>query len=397
VTVAGENGSVTIYVKGGFFEKSVIVSGGTFVGNGSSGTTAYTLKSDDPMVVEFVAPPKPIASPSSTYLFPTSIFYKPLPANPNLVSAAQSAAWQAEQSPGIFASFWITEDGSNVNDGSSPLYDLVASPLAMKVSCSAVSYAAYTCKQNAPTLNGSTIAVLPAGATRQGGSDHHISGGDAFNEYDFWLVSPVPTTPGGTLTVGGGGVCPKNGDGTACSGARATNVALTLGIVQAGELLACMQSTDPSCVLPHALAAFFRCNGPGFVPPANASDGQCFNPTTGVNQASSTVGIPEGTRGAIDATDAQINAMYPFKSYQAIIYRTMDRYHYGFVDTDSGWSGSSGIGFGVQSGQEFAFQGKRDPWEDVATLSGITWNGSGVQFPMGSWSPPLVFCAAGGC
>jgi hypothetical protein len=326
----------------------------------------------------------------------SSIYYKPLPSTPNLVPAATASAWMAENSPTQFGNFTISEDETSPNDGGDPFYDMVANAVPMIVSCSNTSWAADTCKGGARNLNGATINVLPAGAPREGTTDKHIAGGTATAIDNFWDASTVPAS-GGTLKVGGGGECLKSGDGTGCSGATATDIALPLGLVQANELLGCMQSTNTSCVLPHAISVAFRCNASStvFVKPATSSDGQCFNPKTGVNQ-STTSGLPEGTRGAINETDAQVNALYPYNSFQAIIYRTMDRQHYGFVNRDAAWSGGSGIQIQYQSGSEFKFEGKHDPWQDIATLSKMQWNGSAVQFNMG-WAPPLEFCGSSGC
>jgi hypothetical protein len=265
----------------------------------------------------------------------------------------------------------------------------------MVVSCTNTSYAEELCAAGAYDINNATIMAFPANALHAGDSDHHIAGGTATYEYDFWDTNPLGGK-GSTIYAGGGGVCLKSGDGVGCAGATATKIPLSLGHVQAQELLDCMQSTDQSCVLPHAISVAFRCNGPAYVLPASASDSQCFDPKTGKNLSSPTVGITEGIRGAVNWTDAQINAKYKYNSYQAIILRTMGLQHYGFVNRDSAWSQGPGISLQYQSGQEFTVQGKPDPWKTVASLAGIPWNSSGVQFPMGM-APPLIFCSNAGC
>jgi hypothetical protein len=332
--------------------------------------------------------------------FPKSPYRVPLPANPVFVSAAQSAAWNSANSPSGLGDIVISENGST--DGADPIYYVDGDGTDFTLACNKQSYSAYACSintsnpNNMRNMNGVTMSAFPLGAITSGDSDHHIVGIDTINGYevDIWLGRPFPTSPNATWSVGGAGECALDGDGTGCSGSTATNMALSMGNIRPEDILYCLnQSPNPdTCVLPYALAMAPKCNGTGFTYPATASDGQCFD--SAGNNLSNSSGIPEGTRGCINMTDAQINAL-PYPAYEKVVYRTMDCEHYGVFDRDSNWSGGPGFVFQYQGGEAYTAFGQTDPWKTLANQVGVNAsNGDNFTLKFSDMAkPPFVWCA----
>ncbi len=395
MTVSGENGAVTVYVKGGNFKSSEIVSGGTFVGAGSTGAVAYTNKTADPEIVEFVAfPPVVLPSPTAALpypqqcvdLYPTSIFCQPLPANP--VFNANSATWDTAQGGGgTIAGMQVSETGAPPNDGSFPVVYGTNIPLVpVNIDCSLVSWGPWTCvtKGDNPNSVLTTTVQLPEQLIVEGTTDAHYGYGNATLKQTFWCwlcgtangaepKNPINLTAGQTFNVGTAGACSWSGDGTGCSGSFATNIAGDIGILDPLEILAAL--AVPDGYIHHAIKIFPTCNGTPFVPPATASDGQCFRGPNGSNIATS-AGLPEGSRGRYNLTFAQIDAL-SIPDYQKVILRTLRMY--GTVDSDTGWGGSpNAAAFAEQGAQAYLQMGLPDGWATLANYEENEGNGKYV-------------------
>jgi hypothetical protein len=343
-----------------------------------------------PTTVTITRPNIPSPGPTMVSYYTSSAFYTKLPPVPAL--AVLSAVWLADQSPSSFDSFTIDETQTSPNDGGDPIYSGLGAGLALKVSCSKQTYSAYTCahQPNSPNLDGVVVTSCYPGVIPEIGSDHHVACINIVRgvEDDFWDASPFPTAAG-TYAVGGAGECALGGPGIGCSGSTATDLPLSLGLIDPNALLLCMQSTDASCTLGHAISMALKCNDSAYVSPAAASDGQC-----GAGLGSAGNRVPEGTRFFLNMTDAQINALYPPSSYEAIVYRTIDVQHYGAFDRDSSWSGAAGFNFQVAGWQPYGTA--NDPWRTVASLSGMPFSPTMV-FTFTMPHPPIVFCNVAAC
>ncbi|MBD5606972.1 MAG: hypothetical protein IAI48_18075 [Candidatus Eremiobacteraeota bacterium] len=325
--------------------------------------------------------------------FPSSPYRKTLPNTPALVSSSQSAAWNAMQASDDFSSITISEDGTNGNDGSDPTTYTNGDGTGYKLDCDKYSYSHYSCNStaNVRSLSGATVKI-PLGAITAGDSDHHIVNIDvvAGIEDDIWEGRPIPSSSGATWAVGGGGECALSGSGSGCGGAVATNIAATLGLVRAEDILYCLEgsSSPSSCTLPYAVSIALACNGSGVEYPATASDAQC-----GGGQGTSSTRIAEGTRGCLNMTDAEINAT-SYRDDEKVVYRTMDCAHYGVFDRDSAYDEGPGISIQYQGGEAYAAFSQTDPWKTLAARVGIAkQNRADYIFPYTLTKPKFVWCA----
>jgi hypothetical protein len=437
-------GAVNVFYGGGPVYAITVTQGGQTT-NLPAGPTAYTVMTSSPMVVEFivnplptpvptpaptpaptptVAPtpvpsPSPSAAPSPTPQpsssadvgpfsslkkivptsgaypwYPSSPYHSVLPASPQVVPAATAAAWFAEQSPSKFGSITIDPSGKNANDGGNPVTYTDGDGQNVNISCTAVSWAVYSCAQpdSMKNMNGATVAIPfpPIGSLiAEGTTDHHVGNIDTAmdGELSTWDAYPTPAAPGDTWVVGGAGICPLFGNGFACSGSTATNIPLSLGDVDPFALEVCLTSGDPHCVLPTALSIAVRCDN-GYEFPASAGDNQCFSPGPG-----SAVGqIHEGKRVFLNgslATDDLVNATSA-DPVSKIIMRTMDSQHYGAFIRDSAWSGGSGLQLQWLSAQAWTEFGMPDPWIPVAQAVGVNTSSGAfvipINIPLTSWS-----------
>jgi hypothetical protein len=332
-------------------------------------------------------------SGGSFYYYPSSPYHVAIPQTPAFVSNTQSTAWNAMQNAQTFSGIIISEDGTNVNDGSEPTTYTNGDGTSYVLACDKDSYSASSCANpaNVRDLNGAVVA-FPLGVVAEGSSDHHVVNIDTAGgiEDDIWEGQPLPAQAGQTWPVGGAGECALSGNGVGCGGATATNIVATLGLVRAEDILYCLQvsSAPTTCVLPYAVSVALACNGPGIEFPATASDAQC-----GAGKGSPSTRIAEGTRGCLDLTDTQINAG-PYRNYEKVIYRTMDCSHYGVFDRDTAYSGGPGLSVTYQGGQAYAAFGETDPWATLANFDGIPRvNTADYVFPMSLSNPPFHWCA----
>jgi hypothetical protein len=354
------------------------------------------------------APPSPTPAPTSTGVistqyssiqkntplggsyvyYPSSPYHQPIPSNAVFVSQAQSTAWNVLQSPGNFNTISISENGSNGNDGSDPTYYTDGDGTSTTIDCNKYSYSQYSC-ENGVNVNNFLTSAFPLGMIAAGDSDHHVLSIDTKNqvEFDIWNSTPIFTASGQTWSVGGAGECPLAGNGTGCSGSFATNIAGSLGLIRAEDILVALNSSNPNAVLPYALSIATKCNGTAHQFPATASDAQC-----GANIGTSTTRPPEGARLCINLTDAQINAG-SWSDYEKVVYRTADCQHFGMFIRDTSWSGAPGFGWQEQGGQAYVAFGQQDPWAVLAQRENISkQNGSDYLFPFNMTSPPMIYC-----
>lgn len=265
----------------------------------------------------------------------------PLPATKAVALA--SGAWASllfQSGHDALQHIEVTTDDSDGNDGSEPLYMRTADTqnVAVTIHCDLFPWSAHSCASS--DSDGATMQI-PEVLRSAPNSDHHASIDDRVRggEVDFWVF---PTgAPPTDAHVGGAGFCSYAGDGTNCSGATATNIATSLGgidpvVVRGAE-------SDAHGALPYAISVSALCADPSWVFPATYSDGSntdgssaCAN-HTGTGQRP-----PEGTRGFIDRSDADIDATSN-APYVKVILRTMDREHLGFTITDTNWSGAPGL------------------------------------------------------
>jgi hypothetical protein len=233
-------------------------------------------------------------------------------------------------------------DGSN--DKADPPYEVVRADTATTpqvITCDAVPWAQWNCKTYG--IADKTVDV-PTDMEPAGNTDHHFSFGStaAQGEYDFWLVQSRIATAHGKLHIGGGGFCPWAGDGTACSGSNATNIAGTLGTITAADF-ARGESDKAHGTFGHAIAFSVLCADAAHVWPANASDGKntdsypACSGHTGPNARP-----PEGTRLFLNLTDEQVDAL-DLHEYEKAFWRTVDKQHFGGLIVDTTWAGGQGL------------------------------------------------------
>jgi hypothetical protein len=342
----------------------------------------------------------PTSTPTSTQVTSTNqcVYFRsnpmcsPLPATKAV--ASNSGAWASllfQSGHDALQSIEVTNSTAyvnDVNDGSEPLYPLQAGTPAYTetIACNVVSWSAYVC--GLTNQNGAVISV-PANLVPASNSDHHASIADYLRggEEDFWLFPTGGLTNNGTLNVGGAGFCSWSGDGTNCSGSTATNIATSLGGIDPADLKAAEASGG---TLPYAISVSALCADPSYVYPATASDGSNTNSSsacsghTGPGQRP-----PEGTRGFLNLTDAQVNATNN-APYVKVILRTMDAQHLGFTVTDTNWSGAPGLAPQYRKGDwTFAESEAGLPTSGVVSLP-VTTNGINL-------STQTVFCSNGTC
>ncbi|MBD5633105.1 MAG: hypothetical protein IAI49_01400, partial [Candidatus Eremiobacteraeota bacterium] len=209
----------------------------------------------------------------------------------------------------------------------------------------------------------------------------------AGGEYDFWLAKQ-PGAAGSVMSVGGAGFCKWGTDGTNCSNATATNIATSIGGIDA-TLLANAESSWNG-TLPYAIATAALCADPSFVYPAASSDGQNTNtsaPCAGATASGARP--PEGTRWFLNKTDVEIDATSNSRYVKALL-RTVDRQHYGGVIVSSNWYGAPGLSMQYNRGN-FGF---------AATEAGVAYSGN-VTLPVTSNgidpATDVVFCSNGTC
>jgi hypothetical protein len=278
------------------------------------------------------------------------------------------------------------------SDGSEPLEELAPgqATIPQKISCTAASWSAYVC--GISHLQGTTLNV-PADMTPAGNSDHHYSYEDASaasgtgGEYDFWLAKQ-PGASGASMTVGGAGFCKWGTDGTGCSASTATNIATSIGGVDATLLQAA--ESNPNGTLGYAVSTSALCADPSFVYPANASDGANTNTSPACAGHTATgQRPPEGTRWYLNLTDDQINATSN-APYVKVILRTMDRQHYGGVIVDTTWSGAPGLSVQFHRGNYTFAANEAGIGISTDMLIPITTNGIDLQ-------SDIRFCSNGTC
>jgi hypothetical protein len=317
---------------------------------------------------------------------------RPLPANPSI--STSSAAWSAlnfqsgRDNLGGMLIANVSDPFADPNDGSEPVEELpVGAPtIAQVINCGAVGWGVTMCGRFGS--QGKTWNV-PADMMPAGNTDHHFSYEDegAGGEYDFWLAQP-PGTPGSTMTVGGAGFCRWGTDGTNCSDSTATNIATSIGGIDAGLLQAAESS--PSGTLPYAIASAALCADPSYVYPASSSDGANTNSSSACAGATAAgQRPPEGTRWFLNMTDAQVNATNNAPYVKAIL-RTLDSQHYGGVVTDTNWSGAPGLTLNYHRGN-FSF---------AAAEAGLTYGANNtIPFTNNGFDPAtaIVFCTNGTC
>jgi hypothetical protein len=374
--------------------------------------------------------------------YPSSPFHSTLPGSPVLASSSQITQWNGDQSPDDWGGITISEDASNGNDGSDPTYYTNGDGTSTTLICalnSAGSVGKYYCDNslsnyrnsivdfwnnagNCPDSNyggtnyGCPVGVsfgIPPNMLTAGDTDHHgivvktteaVNGHTGF-EVDGWgdgTLSSRTRPTSGSWTWAALGVCDLSGDGTACSNSYAANIAGSLGLIRAEDILYCLDgagSANPNCTLPTALRVAPKCNGSPYTYPASASDGQCGG--NGTSGSTSSNRVPEGERGFINETDAQVNAEN-IPDYAKVIRRTQDKQHYGFFDGDTNYSGGPGIVYQYQGGEAYASMGHTDPWKTLYTYEVAEGNGSSIAtgnsgkdmtFAMGQSASNVEWCS----
>lgn len=319
-----------------------------------------------------------------------------LPPSPAI--ASQSSAWSTLEFGGGRNSIGGLQISNAANpytdtwDNSEPRYELpVGAPSEQQtISCDKAAWSNWLCGQT--KMNGKVVNI-PQGVQPQGGGDHHFAYDDFANngEQDFW-DSSMPSANGGVLHVGGAGFCAWGTDGTNCSGSTATNIATSMGGIDA-VLLHAAEADAQHGSLPFALSTSEVCNdvSTSFVYPATASDGDNSNSApacaghTGAGQRP-----PEGTRWFLAMHDADVNATNN-APYVKVLLRTMDEDHFGGVITDTNWSGSSA---GLLP------QFNRGDYSFAAAEAGISY-GTDVMLPITTngidLSTAIEYCSNGTC
>ncbi len=345
----------------------------------ASSSTATSQSSGAVLCSHFAANPMCSRVPSTPALSPSSAAWAALLFQPGH-DAFGALGTGAASSPS--AAF------SDPNDGSEPLDHLVpgAPTIAQTIDCDVVAWGTAVCAKTG--LQGRVLNV-PAGMVPAGNSDHHYSYDDATagGEYDFWLA-PMPGANGATMHVGGAGFCRWGGDGTACSDATATNIATSLGGLDAPTLATA--ESDPHGTLGYAVAVSALCADTSFVYPANASDGANTNGSAACAAALAPgARPPEGVRWYLDKSDAEIDAT-PNAPYVKVVLRTMDREHYGGTIVDTNWSGAPGFSLSAHRG-DYRF----------AAIEAGSGTGNDAPFPITTLGIDLRadvrFCSNGTC
>jgi hypothetical protein len=320
--------------------------------------------------------------------YPKSVFFQKIPANP--VVDPNSEQYNAAQGYNNNGKPELIAFGAG--QASEPVYYTHGGGVDMTLSCGAqgVSWGVSDCashgNQNGNgqyvNLNGATLNFPPKFVIETAGDAHMSRIDSSFgDEFNAWAsIEPSNISNGQTFDVGSAGLCDLHGDGTGCSGSTATNIPYSLGLVKAEDILACLDSGDPSCTLPYAVAWTPICNSNRFIYPATWSDGQCFGYPGG--PPADSLRPPEGARGFLALTDAQVNALN-VPDYAKVYLRTIDQEHFGFVDTDSGWSKGMGYASQGQGTWPYDVYGNPDPWATLAARVGVT------QGSDGSYSFPL--------
>jgi hypothetical protein len=91
--------------------------------------------------------------------YPTSPYHATIPASPSLVSPTQSAAWNAMQASDDFSPITVSEDGTNVNDGSDPTTYTNGDGTGYLLECNKEGYSIYSCESSANVrdINNATV------------------------------------------------------------------------------------------------------------------------------------------------------------------------------------------------------------------------------------------------
>jgi hypothetical protein len=317
---------------------------------------------------------------------------RPLPASPSVSS--RSAAWASlefQAGRDAFGGLNLSNAAipfNDPNDDSEPLYELLPGgpTIAQTIDCDAVSWGPSFC--TSMHMQGRVLNV-PAGMMPEGNADHHYSYDDstAGGEYDFWLAKR-PGAPGATMHVGGAGFCAWGTAGTGCSGSTATNIATSLGGLDATALA--NAESSPTGTLPYAIAVAALCADPSYVYPATSSDGANTNATPACAGNTSAGGRPpEGTRWFLNLSDANVDAM-SYAPYVKVILRTLDRQHFGGLIVDTNWSGAPGLSVEYHRGN-YAF---------AAAEANVAY-GTDVSLPIATpgldLSKYVAFCTNGTC
>ncbi len=292
-------------------------------------------------------PPSPAAS--SCRHFVKNPICAVLPAAPQI--SPFSGAWAAvnfqsgrDEISGLTAKPGTRPFDDGSRDNADPPYELVTKDTAttpQRITCDAVPWAQWDCRNYG--IADKTINV-PSDMEPAGNTDHHFSFGSlaARGEYDFWLVQSRIAPANGRLHVGGGGFCPWAGDGTACSGSNATNIAGTLGSITAADF-ARARSNRTHGTFGHAIAFSVLCADAAHVWPANASDGKNTDSYPAcAGHTGPGARPPEGTRLYLDLNDDQVDALN-LHDYEKAFWRTVDKQHYGGIIVDTTWAGGQGL------------------------------------------------------
>ncbi len=348
--------------------------------------------------------PRPSASPGATISpgsesscthFVSNPACHALPAHPNV--SPYSSAWASLE----FQAGRAYIPSFNAKAGSHPFYDSAdnsdppldeltsrGSSVPHTIACDLASWGAWACTHYG--IEGKVVN-FPAGMEPSGNSDHHYSFSDdaARGEYDFWLVKQLPGGAGTTLHAGSGGFCSWSGDGTACSGSNATNIAGSLGSVSEADF-ARGEADAQHGSFGHAIALTALCSDPSYVYPANASDGANTNGFAACNgHTGSRQRPPEGTRLFLNLSDAQVDAMQ-LPAYAKTFWRTLDREHEGGFINDSGWSGGPGLSPAMRR-DDFSAQA-REAGVDPVPYARVPIGSGTIDF-----ARDISFCANGSC
>ena len=317
--------------------------------------------------------------------YPKSVFFQKLPAQP--VVDPSSEMYNAAQGYNSGGAPELIDIGPG--QASEPVYYVHGNGTALKVSCGGVPWSESDCaaagNENGQgqhvDVNGASIDFPPKFTVETVG-DAHMSRLDTTqgDEFNAWAATqPTDFASGATFKVAAAGLCDLHGDGTSCGYSTATNMPYSLGLVKAEDILACLDSGDAHCTLPYAVSWAPICNSGRYIYPATWSDGQCQGypggpPAAGLRPV-------EGSRGFLALTDDQVNAL-DVPDYAKVYLRTIDQEHFGFVDTDTGWSGSAGYASQSQGMWPYDVFGNPNPWTALAQREGIKESNGGYSFPL---------------
>ena len=341
---------------------------------------------------------RPLAAPSTGTAgcahFKANPICKRLPAHPRV--SPSSAAWSAllfQTGRAYFPPFnaLVTADAGDARDGSLPLDTLPRGGAVyhLRVDCDAVPWGVATCAKTGARLQGRVIG-FPTTMIPAGNSDHHYAWTDVAKrgEYDLWLAKR-PRPHDRSMHVGGAGFCSWEGDGTGCSGADATNIAMAIDAIHAYALEA-GEADARRGTLGYAVSTSALCADPTWVYPATYSDGANTDRTpacaghTGKGERP-----PEGVRWFLDVSDAQIDATKN-APYVKVLLRTMDREHYGGIVTDTNWSGAPGLTPQYDRG-DYSFAA-REAGVAPAPFASVPFTLDGIDLRR-----DVVFCNNGSC